>query len=111
MDHLKPTERDLLHQQLGQTNERTQQLEKLATGQSEAWESDACEWQRLQRHRRDLAEWLVDEATNQNGTIIKGRIDAALGGEQFVPGTITTIVNGTRYCMTLVSTCYDVKEI
>ena len=111
MNFSTPTERDQLYQQLGATNERAQQLEQLVAKQSEASESDAREWQRLQRHKRDLAEWLVDEATNENGTIIEPQIDAALGGEPFVPCTITTIVNGKQYCLTLVSTCYNVKEI
>ena len=105
------TEQDQLRQQLGATAEQVQQLEKLSTTQSENWESDAREWQRLQRHRQDLAEWLVDEATNEDGEITEPRIDAALGGEAFVPCTTTTIVNGQKYSLTLVSTCYDVKEI
>ncbi len=104
------TERDQLHQKLGEISERVQQLGQLIAKQSELCESDSREWQRLQRHKRDLAEWLVDEATNENGKIVEPRIDAALGGEHFVPGTITTIVNGKQYCLTLVSTCYDVKE-
>ena len=106
-----PTERDQLHQQLGTTNERVQMLEQLMARQAGDWEPDAREWQRLQRHKRDLAEWLVDEATNENGIIVEPQVDAALGGEPFVPCTITTIVNGKRYRLTLVSTCYDVKEI
>ncbi len=105
------TERDQLYQRLGEIRERVQQLSELMARQCEVWESDAREWQRLQRHKHDLAEWLVDEATNDNGTIVEPRVDAALGGEPFVPCTIRTIVNGKRYCLTLVSTCYDVKEI
>ncbi len=104
-------ERDQLYQKLGEIRERVRQLGQLTARQAEVWESDAREWLRLQRHKRDLAEWLVDEATNDNGTIVEPRIDAALGGEPFVPCTITTIVNGKRYRLTLVSTCYDVKEI
>ncbi len=111
MNFSSPTERDQLRQQLGATDARVQLLEQLVAKQSDNWEPDAREWQRLQRHRRDLAQWLVDEATNDEGTIIEPSIDAALGGEPFVPGTITTIVNGRRYCLTLVSTCYDVKEV
>ncbi|MEI8018051.1 MAG: hypothetical protein WCH39_07600 [Schlesneria sp.] len=111
MNFLTPTERDQLHQELGEMSEHVQQLGQQMAKQSEAWESDSREWQRLQRHKRDLAEWLVDEATNDHGTIVEPRIDAALGGEPFVPGSITTVVNGKQYCLTLVSTCYDVKEI
>lgn len=111
MDFPTSTGRDQLHQELGAIRERVYQSGKQMAKQSDAMESDAREWLRLQRHKRDLAEWLVDEATNDNGTIIEPRIDAALGGELFVPCTIRTIVNGKRYCLTLVSTCYDVKEI
>jgi hypothetical protein len=111
MNFSTSNERDRLYQKLGEIRERVQQLGQLMARQSEAWESDAKEWLRLQRHKQDLAEWLVDEATNDSGTIVDPRIDAALGGETFVPCTIRTIVNGKRYCLTLVSTCYDVKEI
>ena len=104
MNFSTSNERDQLHQKLGEISERVQQLSRLIAGQTEAWERDANEWQRLQRHKRDLTEWLVDEATNENGTIVKPRIDAALGGESFVPCTITTIVNGQQYRLTLVST-------
>lgn len=106
-----PLERDRLQHQLGERDERVRHLERQVAKQSAQWELDAREWQRLQRHRHDLAEWLVDAATNEYGQLMKPQIDAGLGGELFVPCTFTVAANGKQYQLALVSTCYEVREI
>ena len=111
MSHFDLLERDRLHKQLGERDERLRQLEQQLARQSETWESDARDWQRLQRHRRDLAEWLIDAATNEYGRITKPNIDAGLGGELFIPCTFSDIANGKRYQLALVSTEYSVQEV
>ena len=111
MISLPPCERDLLHRQLGERNERILQLERQNAMQKALWESDACEWQRLQRHRRDLEEWLIDAATDERGRMLKSPIDAGLCGESFVPGTTTVTSNGKQYRLSIGSTLYDVEEI
>lgn len=97
--------------QLGAREERVRQLERQVAIQRERWDSDAREWQRMQIHRDDLAEWLIDRATNDSGHIQKTLIDAGLGGESFVPGTFTTIANGRKYRFDLASTEYEIQEI
>ncbi len=111
MNQEHPQERDLLQQQLGARDERLRQLEQRAIDQHSRWESDATEWQLLQRHRNDLAEWLIDSATNEAGKLIKTVVEAGLGGEAFVPCSFTATTNGRRYRLDLASTEYEIKEV
>ena len=103
-------DRDELQQLLGACRERILQLDRLVIEQKMEWESDATEWRRQQRHRRDLAEWLIDGATNEHGRLVKSQIDAGLGGESFVPCSFAFTANGRRYRLELVSTIYEIKE-
>ena len=103
-------ERDQWHQLLGAQKERLRQLEQLTADQRERWEADATEWQTLQRHRRDLAEWLIENALDEQGQLIRPNIDAGLGGEQFIPCAITVTSKGLRYHISLFSTTYEVRE-
>ena len=98
-----------LNQSVGALRQHIEQLEAELSA-ALAFEADAMAFRRMQRHQRDLAEWLVDEATNSYGTITKPVVDAALGGEDFVPCTMTRIVNGQKYQMKLVSTEYEIVE-
>ena len=104
-------ERDLLVQQLGACEERARQLERTVTEQQRQWELAARSWRRLQIHHKDLAEWLVDIATDESQRIIHQIIDAALSGELFVPCSFTASVNGRHYRINLVSTRYEICEI
>lgn len=70
---------------------------------------DAKKWKHCLTHRDDLGEWLVDQATT-NGKQTKFTVDAALGGEDFIPNSFTRIVNGKTYAFELVSTVYSVTE-
>ena len=69
----------------------------------------AKQYSRCLKHRDDLGEWLVDQAT-KDGKQTKFTIDASLGGEDFVPGSFTRIVNGKKYSFELVSTVYKISE-
>ena len=67
----------------------------------------AVEMRRLMKWSEDLATWVVESSTDESGQIIKHEIDAALGGETWVPGWM--VHNGKR--MTLVSTVYRVEDV
>ena len=67
----------------------------------------------IERHSENIAEWLVDQATDSRGRLKSEvvEIDAALGGEDVIPCTMTKIINGRKYRMALVSTVYAIEEI
>ena len=67
----------------------------------------AVEMRRLMKWSEDLATWVVESSTDESGQIIKHEIDAALGGETWVPGWM--VHNGKR--ITLVSTVYRVEDV
>jgi hypothetical protein len=102
-------DRDECQRQLGQRDERLRVLERVNAYQKEIWETAATKWQRMLRHRDELAEWLIDMATDERGRIIKPEIDAALGGEDFVPCTMSYTYRGKRYRIKLSSTCYTIE--
>lgn len=93
---------------IGKLTEQVRELEaKLAAKVRDEWPAD--KYRKACKHRDDLGDWLVDQAT-ANGELTKYTIDAALGGEDFVPNSFTRIVNGTKYAFELVSTVYSVTE-
>ena len=104
-------ERNQFQQLLGARDERISQLERQLFKRQGEWETDAREWQRLQRYRDELAEWLVDGATDESGRLVKLQIDAGLRGESYVPCTFTTSICGRRFRIALVATNYEVIEI
>lgn len=104
-------ERDKLHQQLGARNQRINELEQQLEDAERKWREDAMNWQRLERHRKDLAEWLIDQATNDSGRVTKSQIDAGLAGELFVPCSFTGFANEKCYRLELVSTDYSIREV
>jgi hypothetical protein len=110
MNTLNSDEWEGMQQRLGASGELIRQLEQQVMKQRAQWERDAAEWRRFRRHLSDLGDWLVDAATDSSGRIVKPVIDAALGGEQCVPGAFTVKTNGRRYQIALVSTHYEVKE-
>jgi hypothetical protein len=67
----------------------------------------------IERHSNDIAEWLVDQATDSRGRLKSEsvEVDAALGGEDFIPCTMTKIINGRKYRMELFSTAYKIEEV
>ena len=67
----------------------------------------AVEMRRLTKWSEDLAAWVVESSTDESGQIVKHEIDAALGGETWVPGWM--VHDGKR--ITLVSTVYRVTDI
>ena len=102
---------DQLQQMLGARDQRIRDLERQLASSANIQQSDAREWQRLQIHRRDLGEWLVDFATNDLGFVMKPILDAGLGGELFVPCSFDAFQNNRRYRLELRSTEYKVSEI
>jgi hypothetical protein len=105
------TDRDVLQRQLGARDERVRVLESELANRINQYKADALEWQSLQQHRRDLADWVVDGATDEIGIVVKQIIDARLGGEPFVPCSFSTSANGRNYRIDLVSTKYEVREV
>jgi hypothetical protein len=103
-------EYDQIQQQLGSIAERIRELEQQVTQQRIAWEADAREWRRLERDRSELGDWLVEEATNERGRVVKREINAALGGETYIPCTFNVAADGKRYRLALISTHYEVQE-
>ena len=67
----------------------------------------AVEMRRLTKWSEDLAAWVVESSTDESGQINRHEIDAALGGETWVPGWM--VHNGKR--MTLASTVYRVEDV
>ena len=102
---------DQLQQMLGARDQRIRALERQLASSANIQQSDAREWQRLQMHRQDLGEWLVDFATNDSGIVVKPILDAGLGGELFVPCSFDAFQNERRYRLELRSTEYKVSEI
>jgi len=111
MDSLVFTSQDVLQQNLGESQQRIVQLEAQLRVCRTEWEPAAKEWQRFQRHLSDLAEWLIDSATNTAGRVVIPQIDAALGGEICIPGDFYFSVKGCRYHLKLVSTDYEIEEV
>ncbi|HEY0984084.1 hypothetical protein [Schlesneria sp.] len=111
MSALDSSERDLHFQTTGEMEHRCQQLERQVAKQRADWELGAREWKRLQRYQQELADWLVDNAANDDGRLIKSQINAALGGEDFIPCSFTFSAKGRKYHMELVSTVYEIQEM
>lgn len=74
-------------------------------------EAESRKWNRFLRDRADLGDWLIDAATDSNGAVVTPRINAALGGEDCVPGEFSVAANGKRYHIALVSTSYEVTQV
>lgn len=102
---------DSLMRQFGASQERVRRLQQQLARQAESQEAAAREWLRLRRHQIDLAEWLIDQGTNDSGAIVRPVVDAGLGSETYVPCSITATVNDKRYRIDLVSTAYLIQEI
>lgn len=100
-----------LQELLGMRNERILQLTRLIAQQQMNWENDATEWRKLKLHRRELGEWIVDQATTDCGSLQRHRVDAELGGEEFVPCAFRIAANNRRYQLTLICTEYQIEEI
>lgn len=100
-----------LQQQLRTRDAQILELECQLVRQQSDWEPAAREWRRLESQRRDLAEWLIDSATNEYGRLVRPVIDAALGGDPFIPCSFSGAAGGKRYRLALVSTDYEVTEI
>ena len=111
MDSLVFTPHDVLQQKLGESQQRIVQLEAQLRVCRTEWEPAAREWQRFQRHQSDLAEWLVESATDAAGRVVIPQVDAALGGETCIPGDFFFSVKGCRYHLKLVSTDYKIEEV
>jgi uncharacterized coiled-coil protein SlyX len=70
---------------------------------------------RLQRHIKDkfetygneLVEWCWDQVTNDDGKQVKFTVDAALGGEEWIPSV--RVHNGKR--ISIIETVYEVSEV
>lgn len=105
------TDRDSLQRLLGAQSERIRLLEQELTERHQQHNTAAREWQRLQRYQRDLAEWLVDQATSTTGIVVASSINAALKGEAFIPCSFDTFQNNRRYRLDLCSTEYTIREI
>jgi|GEM_PF-2720302 len=109
MDASNVMDRDQLMQLLGAQEERIHRLELQIERQQQTWEPAFQEWQRLNRDRRELAEWLVDQATNESGKVIHPLVDAALDGDTFVPCSFGWSASGCEYRLSLSSTEYCVE--
>jgi hypothetical protein len=99
-------QRDKNNQLIGENNELRRQIEVL-TATIAKLQPDAIELQRLRQHAEDVVEWVVEDATDKHGRLIKHTVDAALGGEDWVPGWV--VKNGKR--ISLLSTIYEVSEV
>ena len=98
--------REKYHRLAGENDELRAQIEKL-TAALDAEKSVACQHRRLEKWGDDVAEWCIDEATNEHGKLVRYTVDAALCGDKWVPGVRTC---GSKK-IALVATVYEVKEI
>jgi hypothetical protein len=103
-------QRDSLNRLLGARDAEIARL-KRELAEAQSLRADAIEYRRLGENREILGEWLIDHATNASGRLIKPRIDAALGGEDFNPGSFEATANGRKYRIALVSTEYEIEEV
>lgn len=110
MNCVAEAETDQLRHELDRREERIRQLENLIDAQRRMWEADAWEWRKLQIQRRELSEWLVDQATDGFGKIVNPLVDAALAGEMFIPISLVTVIDGSKYAAELSSTVYRLEE-
>ena len=85
--------------------------EQQRTRQEATSAAETCAWKRLQRQRRELAEWLIDQVTDMSGRLIQSPIDACLGGDDYVPCSFSFVSGGRRFRFDLVSTAYTVVEV
>lgn len=103
-------QRDSLNRLLGARDAEIARL-KRELADAQALRADAIKYRRLCEHRETLGEWLIDHGTNSIGSLIKPRIDAAMGGEDFNPGSFEATANGRKYRIALVSTEYEIEEV
>jgi len=102
--------RDADQRYIGHLLETIRKLER-QLGEQQILQAQSQTYNSMCKHRHELGEWLVDQATT-NGRLNKPpTVDAALGGEDFVPGSFALIVSGTKYAFELVSTVYSVEEV
>jgi len=104
-------DRDQFQRLIGARDECIGQLERQLALQHDQWQADAVEWKRLLQHRVELAEWLIDQVTNEHGRLMKSIVDSGLIGETFVPCTFHAESNGKRYQISLVSTDFEIVEV
>lgn len=102
---------DQLRQIIGMRDHWIGQLERAIFDQQQRAESAAREWNRLVNHQKELADWLIETATDEAGKVIKPRVDAGLGGESFIPCSCHRVVNGCHYEIELVSTEFEIRMV
>lgn len=99
------SDRQNFNRLIGQRDQEIADLKrKLAA--SETFQLDAIAYRTMANQRLTLADWLVDQSTP-----IRNLINAALGGEDFIPCTFTESVNGVKYRFNLKSTEYIVTQL
>jgi hypothetical protein len=94
-----------LNQALGARDHEISQL-KQKLQDAELLRPAAESYLRLKRHRNELGEWLADQA----GDAFRPTIDAALGGEDFIPCLFFQFANGKQHRFELVETKYRVSD-
>lgn len=103
-------QRDSLNRLLGARDAEIARL-KRELAEAQSLRADAIAYRRLCQHRDELGEWLIDNATNSSGRLVKPRIDAAVGGEDWNAGSFKTMCKGRKYRIALVSTEYEIEEV
>src|SRR5262245_12899034 len=93
MSYTSFDDRDRLQQLIGSKEQQLLELKTKLAQLQQASETGAREWQKLVDHREELADWLLDQATNEEGLLVRSIVDAALGGELFVPGFMTSWIS------------------
>ena len=111
MDFQPASERDRVFRQLGQYEQRIRDLERLLSQEKQFGQPAVKEWQKLLAVRQDLFEWLVDQSIDTHGNVVHSTVDAALGGDDFVPCTFAANARDFRYRIELVSTRYRITAI
>lgn len=100
---------DTLNRLLGERDRQVEQLQAQLV-EANGFRDDAIELRRMRRWATENAEWCLDQRY-MNGVLSAKPIDAALGGNEFVPCETKFIVDGKKYRNELVSTEYQLVEI
>lgn len=107
--------KDTIEQQRGSLMEKDREADQLKAKLA-ASEKVATEWNRTIRHRDELASWLIDQAFT-NGKQVKYTVDAALGGEDFIPCSHecevpeSVLPGGRKVKLELLETVYSVTLV
>lgn len=107
--------KDVVSQQRGALMEKDKEIDRLQMSLS-AVSDVAAKWFRCIRHRDETSSWLIDQAFT-DGKQVLFTVDAALGGEDFIPCSHecevpeSVLPGGRKVKLELLETVYSVTLV